>query len=100
MGIGELVFSTMLDFEEQFGDEEDCIRYLEKLKWPDGYRCPKCDHSKGWKRADALIVCRDCGHKTSLTAGTIFHQTHKPLLFWFRAIWYVTHQKNGVSALG
>lgn len=90
----------MLDFEKQFSREEDCIEYLEKLRWPEGYRCPKCDHEEGWRRADSLIVCQDCGYKTSVTAGTIFHQTHKPLLMWFRAIWFITNQKNGVSALG
>ena len=95
-----LQFSTMREFEEQFASEKDCEDYLEKLRWPDGFRCPKCNHDKGWKRADSLTVCQNCGRKTSLTAGTIFDQTHKPLLMWFRAIWFVTNQKNGVSALG
>lgn len=97
---GNLVFSTMREFEDQFATEEDCYLYLQKMRWPNGFRCPKCDHDKGWKRADSLNVCQSCGRKTSLTAGTIFDQTHKPLLVWFRAIWYVTNQKNGVSALG
>lgn len=100
MKTGEKVFSTMLEFEDQFSKEEDCLNYLEKLRWPNGFCCPKCQHPKGWRRADSLIVCQNCGHKTSITSGTIFHQTHKPLLIWFRAIWYVTSQKNGVSALG
>jgi hypothetical protein len=33
-------------------------------------------------------------------AGTIFQDTHQPLTMWFRAIWYVTSQKNGGRALG
>jgi transposase-like protein len=45
-------------------------------------------------------MCRDCGRKTSLTAGTIFHRTRTPLLSWFAAIWFVTSQKNGISAQG
>jgi transposase-like protein len=100
MAIGPLLPSTMSEFEEQFSNEEDCVRYLKELRWPNGFRCPKCDHQEGWETANALIICRDCSYKTSLTAGTIFHQTHKPLKLWFQAIWYVTNQKSGVSALG
>ncbi len=45
-------------------------------------------------------MCQDCGRKTSLTAGTIFHRTRTPLSTWFAAIWFVTSQKNGISAQG
>ena len=44
--------------------------------------------------------CARCGRQTSVTSGTIFQDTRKPLRLWFRAIWHVTSQKNGVSALG
>jgi hypothetical protein len=47
-----------------------------------------------------LWLCRHCRHQTSVTAGTIFQDSHLPLTTWFRAMWYVTTQKNGVSALG
>jgi len=40
------------------------------------------------------------GRETSLTAGTIFAATKLPLKTWFAAVWYVTNQKLGVSALG
>ena len=45
-------------------------------------------------------MCADCGLKTSVTAGTIFHRSHTPLSTWLAAIWFVTSQKNGVSAQG
>lgn len=45
-------------------------------------------------------MCAACGRQTSVTAGTIFHRTRMPLATWFAAIWFVTSQKNGVSALG
>ena len=45
-------------------------------------------------------MCVGCSHKTSVTAGTIFHRTRTPLSTWFAAIWFVTSQKNGISALG
>jgi transposase-like protein len=45
-------------------------------------------------------MCAGCGVKTSVTAGTIFHRSHTPLSTWFAALWFVTSQKNGVSAQG
>lgn len=47
-----------------------------------------------------LYWCRNCDYQASVTAGTLFHDTHKPLRLWFEAMWYVTNQKSGVSALG
>lgn len=94
------IFSTMLDFEEQFKTEQDCYEYLERFKWPDGFICPRCEHSESWSSARGTMICRKCEHHNSLTAGTIFHGSNKPLKLWFQAIWYVTEQKNGVSALG
>jgi transposase-like protein len=47
-----------------------------------------------------LFQCAACSYKASVTAGTIFQDTHLPLILWFRALWWVTSQKNGASALG
>jgi len=47
-----------------------------------------------------LFKCTACAHKASVIAGTLFEGTRKPLVLWFRAIWWVTSQKNGASALG
>lgn len=46
------------------------------------------------------MMCTHCGHQASVTAGTIFHRSHLPLRTWFRAIWWITNQKHGISALG
>ena len=46
------------------------------------------------------LRCRACRRETVITAGTIFEGTRKPLRAWFLAMWFVTSQKNGVSALG
>ena len=91
---------TILEFETRFASEEACREYLVSLRWPDGFRCPACDHAKAWWTGRHLLHCARCGHQTSVTAGTIFQDTHKPLRLWFRAMWYVTSQKLGVSALG
>lgn len=91
---------TVLELEARFSTEEACRAYLYQLRWPDGFRCPRCGGSKSWAVVRSLYECAQCGAQTSVTAGTIFQDTHKPLRLWFRALWYVTSQKNGVSALG
>ena len=87
------------EFLEQFKDEESCRKYLFDLRWSNGFICPKCQsNTKYWLTAQNLIHCGICEHQTSLTAGTIFHGTRKPLLLWFHIMWWVVAQKTGVSA--
>lgn len=91
---------NMPEFESKFSTEEACRDYLVQIKWPNGFCCPKCDSRKYWPRSrNFLFECTTCGHQTSITAGTIFEGTRKPLQLWFRTIWLVTSGKNGVSAL-
>jgi transposase-like protein len=92
--------STVLEFEERFKSEKACLEYLTQIRWPDGFCCPRCGHEKAWITKRGLYRCQLCDTQTSVTAGTIFHDRRKPLMLWFRAIWYVVNQKNGVSALG
>jgi hypothetical protein len=84
----------------RFSTEEKCRAYLVSLRWPDGFRCPHCPSSKAVMVRATLFQCCGCRRQTSATAGTIFQDTRKPLVMWFRAMWYVTSQKNGASALG
>lgn len=90
---------NIMEFEKRFSTEEACRDYLFKLKWPNGFRCPRCDHEKAWPLKKFLYQCTNCDHKVSVIAGTIFHGTHKSLVLWFRTIWWLTGQKNGASAL-
>ena len=83
-----------------FPDDVACREYLGKLRWPQGFTCPGCGLGKAWRTGPGLWMCAGCGVKTSATAGTIFHRSHTPLSTWFAAIWFVTSQKNGVSAQG
>jgi len=92
--------ATLLEFEARFATEESCRDYLFRLRWPDGFQCPRCGHPKAWPIGGVLFQCAACAYKASVTAGTIFQDTHQPLTLWFRAIWWVTSQKNGASALG
>ena len=91
---------TLSEFEDQFSTEKACRAYLVQLRWPTGFCCPRCTATGGWAIKPALIMCCRCGHKASVTAGTVFHRSHLPLRTWFRAMWWVTNQKHGVSALG
>jgi transposase-like protein len=88
------------DLERRFATEEACRRYLADLRWPDGFRCPRCGGAEAWPMSTGLLRCRSCEYKLSLTSGTVFEGTRKPLLMWFRAIWWVVSQKNGASAKG
>lgn len=88
-----------MDFERRFATDEACRDYLCALRWPDGFVCPRCRGTTGWKMTRGLWLCGNCRHQASVTAGTIFQDSHLPLSLWFRAMWYVTSQKNGTSAL-
>ncbi len=88
------------DIESRFAAEEACRKYLAELRWPSGFSCPRCSGTEAWYMNTGLMRCRSCEYNLSLTAGTIFESTRKPLLMWFRAIWWVVGQKNGASAKG
>lgn len=91
---------TLLDFERRFSTVESCCEYVAALRWPEGFRCPKCSAPNGWRTNRGLWLCGKCRYQASATAGTIFQDSHLSLTLWFRAMWYVTNQKNGASALG
>jgi len=88
------------EFEVLIASEATCRAYLASIRWPDGFVCPACESPRAWQMATGRWECRACGRQTSLTAGTLFQDTRSPLSVWFQAIWYVTGQKYGASALG
>jgi hypothetical protein len=88
------------ELEAKFGTEEACRAYLAWLRWPEGFRCRRCGGGRSWPVRGSLLECAGCGCQTSVTVGTIFQDTRTPLPVWFRAMWWVTTQKNGASALG
>ena len=90
----------LLELESRFSTEAACREYLLRLRWPDGFRCPRCGGAKSWPKAEGLVRCAGCDYQVSVTAGTIFQDSRLPLTLWFRAVWWVTSQKNGVSAMG
>ena len=92
--------TTYQDLLAWFPDDAACLNYLAGLRWPEGFVCPACGGRDFWRTSDSLWMCQACARRTSVTAGTIFHRTRTPLSTWFAAIWFVTSQKNRVSAQG
>jgi transposase-like protein len=93
---------TWSEFLDWFSSEDACLAYLERLRWPQGFICPSCASMTAapYRASRTRLLCKDCGHQSTVTAGTIFDKTHTPLQVWLAAAWYVTNQKQGVSALG
>ena len=91
---------TLQEFDEWFSSEAACREFLEQLRWPSGFICPACGGQKAWPTARGQMRCGTCQRQTSVTAGTIFEGARKPLRMWFQAMWFVTNQKHGGSALG
>src|SRR6267142_1981640 len=93
----EMDLMTLFD---KFGNDEKCRMYLEKLRWPEGLRCVRCLSDKVshiYKRNQ--FACDACQYHFSVTAGTIFHDSHLPLMKWFAAIYLLCEAKKGMSAL-
>ena len=90
-----------VQFLDWFPDEESCSRYLERLRWPRGFVCPRCARvGEAYRLSRARLMCPACRHQCTATAGTVFQKTRTPYRSWFAAVWYITNQKSGVSALG
>src|SRR5271163_2808419 len=93
---------TVVEFQRRFSTEEACIEYLIESRWPDGFKCPRCDHPEAfWKSARRLFQCKSktCNYQVSVTAGTAMHRSRTPLTTWFWAAYLVTTHTPGMSAV-
>jgi hypothetical protein len=91
---------TLAELEKSFATDDACREYLAELRWQGEFACPRCGSDKGWRMNNGLMLCGSCRHQASVIQGTIFQDSHLPLTVWFRAMWHVCVQKNGMSALG
>jgi len=90
----------LITFQRRFGTENACRKRLFQLRWPEGFRCPRCGcHESYYLEKRMLHQCVECKFQTSLTAGTVMHRTRTPLVKWFWAIYLVATDKRGLSAL-
>ena len=95
--------TSIPEFQRVFPDDAACAKYLEAVRWPDGFTCPKCgvvgEPYRFATRKSVVLRCRPCQVNTSLTAGTVMQGTHTPLSTWFWGAYLVTTQTPGMSAL-
>ena len=93
---------SMPEFFGRYGTEAQCAAALVQMRWPEGFRCPRCAgeaHCLVSHGARKLYQCNGCRHQASLTAGTLLDSTKLPLTTWFLAIYLVSQDKTGLSAL-
>jgi transposase-like protein len=95
--------TTLPEFQRAFPDEAACAKYLEHLRWPDGFICTKCGNSgepyRFAKRTSVVLRCRVCQANVSLMADTVMKDSHTPLSIWFWGAYLVATQTPGQSAL-
>ena len=91
---------TFEEFRTRFSSEDSCRAELFRLRFPNGFICPKCGCTEYYSvRGRNAFQCRACRHQTSVTAGTVMHRTHLPLTVWFWAIYLCATDKRGISAV-
>jgi transposase-like protein len=91
---------TIIELFDSFSSDERCRELLERLRWPNGPECPRC-LGRVVRLADrtTLLYCKECDYQFTVTAGTIFHDSHLPLIKWFAATFLLCEAKKGMSAL-
>ena len=103
LAIGDLMTEAidLCELVDRFGDDQQCRNYLERLRWPKGIRCPKCGGEKVssiLKRDQYNCDNESCRYQFSVTAGTVFHDTHLALTKWFLAVYLICQSRKGMSA--
>jgi hypothetical protein len=101
---------NLIDVAQTFRTDDDCLEYLEQMRWPDGIRCPVCGCAEiskivrknpGKNKRTRIYQCLEpsCKQQFSATSGTLFGDSHLPLTKWFMALAIVVDAKKGISAL-
>lgn len=89
---------TLVEVCSRFSADDRCRELLERLRFPEGPRCLRCSDIEVTRLSDKLLFCRKCEYQFSVTAGTILHDTHLPLLKWFAAVYLLCESRKGMSA--
>jgi hypothetical protein len=123
MGKTTRIGKSLIAIQKELGTDEQCVAFLEAVRWPDGVRCLKCDSdriskfftaegTRNYKNpktgkteirtvpARHLYQCLnpECKFQFTATAGTIFDNTHLPLRKWMLAVAIMCNAKKGMSA--
>jgi len=90
---------SLFEFQKMFPDEQSCMEYLAKLKWPEGFICEKCKHGRYCKgKLEQTRQCTRCGYQATPTSGTMFHKVKFPLLKAFYILYFMSTNKKGISS--
>jgi transposase-like protein len=90
---------TLLDIQRLFDTDDKCREVLVRLRWPEGVICPRCKSGRiSWIKANKQFDCADCEYHFSVTAGTVFNDSHLPLTTWFTAVLLLVEARKGFSA--
>jgi transposase-like protein len=105
MGRNAIQFQTglsMPEFQKLYGTEAQCEEALAQIRWPNGFRCPRCEgvlYGLVYGRRLKRYQCRQCGHQATVTSGTIMEATKLPLTIWFLAFYLIGQAKTSISSL-
>jgi ribosomal protein L37AE/L43A len=91
---------SLIIFQKKFSSNKDCRKHLFKLRWPEGFKCPKCGNNHyHYLSARKLYQCSACHHQTSVIAGTIMYGSKTALKKWYWTVYLYSKDKGGISAM-
>ena len=89
---------TLVDVNRMFSTDDQCRELLKRLRWPNGLHCLRCKKTDVFEVAPYKYECTACAYQFTVTAQTIFHDTHLPLTTWFLAVLLIVEARKGISA--
>lgn len=90
--------ASLAAFQACYGTEDACRRALMRARWPDGWLCPCCNHTRHYELASRIEVeCAACGHQTSPTTGTLLEGTKLSLRKLFLLLYLIVAEKSGAN---
>jgi transposase-like protein len=91
---------TLIDIATGYSTDERCRELLERLRWPNGPECPRCFTTKLTRLSTnkKMLFCSDCKYQFTVTAGSIFNDSHLPLGTWLFATILIVEARKGISA--
>lgn len=91
---------TLVEIRNLFSEDDRCREMLERLRWPDGPQCPRCQTREVVRLENnaKILCCKQCSYPFTVTAGTVFHDSHLPLMKWFIAAHLLCESRKGISA--
>lgn len=90
--------ANLIEFMQLYGSDDACRKVLIEARWPSGFSCPRCRHTRGYElREYPVIECARCGHQASATAGTLLHGTKLELHKLFLLLYLLVAEKDGAN---